>query len=288
MYAADTIPPANCPLGIAEQKAVHPVFEAFFSEPAVTNLYIGFDGGLDRMTQADRQTLRAVYLGLATEVDTHIGRLIGYLKASGQYGDTLIVVTADHGEMLGDHFMWGKESIYDPAFHVPLIIRDPHRRQAAGTVVEAFTEAIDIAPTLLDWMGLEAPPAFNGRSLLPFVEGASPPDWRDHVFCELDLGDPVSPTRYQRWLGLEWRDANLAILRERRFKYVHFNGGLAPLLFDMEADPFELTNLAGDPAYASELLRLARRMLDHRMSHAAQSAPSMKLTADGVKRAPYR
>jgi arylsulfatase A-like enzyme len=169
---------------------------------------------------------------------------------------------------------------------VPLIIRDPHRRQAAGTVVDAFTEAVDIAPTLLDWMGLEAPPAFNGRSLLPFVRGTSPPDWRDHVFCKLDLGDPVSPTRYQRALGLAWGDANLAILRERRFKFVHFNSGLAPLLFDMENDPFELTNLVDDPAFAPQLLRLSRRMLDHRMSHGAQSAPSMKLTAEGVRRAP--
>lgn len=286
MYAPDAVPLANCPPGIAEQKAVHPIFQAYFSEPAVKNLYIGFDGHLVKMSEADRQTLRAVYLGLATEVDAHVGRLIDYLKASGQYDDTLIIVTSDHGEMLGDHFMWGKESIYDPAFHVPLVIRDPHRRQAAGTMVDAFTEAIDLAPTLLDWMGLEAPAAFNGRSLLPFVEGADPTGWRDHVFCELDIGDPVLPTLYQRSLGLGWDEANLAILRERRFKYVHFNGGLPPLLFDMEADPFELTNLADDPEYAAELLRLSRRMLDHRMSHGAQSAPSMKLTAEGVKRAP--
>ncbi|HUS55273.1 MAG TPA: alkaline phosphatase family protein [Thermohalobaculum sp.] len=288
MYAGDAVPLANCPSDVAAQKAVHPVFEAYFSEPAVKNLYFGFDGHLVRMTESDRQSLRAIYLGLATEVDAHIGRLIDYLKASGQYDDTLIIVTADHGEMLGDHFMWGKESIYDPAFHVPLIIRDPHRRQGAGTVVDSFTEAVDIAPTLLDWMGLEIPPAFNGYSLLPFVEGAGQPGWRDHVFCELDLGDPVSPTRYQRSLALAWGDANLAILRERRFKYVHFNGGLPPLLFDMVADPSELNDLAGDPAYAPELLRLSRRMLDHRMSHAARSAPSMKLTAEGVRRAECR
>jgi arylsulfatase A-like enzyme len=288
MYEADAVPLANCPPGTAEQKAIHPFFQAYFSEPAVNNLYIGFDGHLVSMAEADRQSLRAVYLGLVSEIDAHVGRLIDYLKASGQYDDTLIIVTSDHGEMLGDHFMWGKESVYDPAFRVPLIIRDPHRRQAAGTVVDAFTEAIDIAPTLLDWMGLEAPAAFNGRSLLPFIEGASPPDWRDHVFCEMDFGDPISPTRYQLSLGLRWDRANLAILRERRFKYVHFNGGLPPLLFDMENDPFEMTNLADDPEYAAEVLRLARRMLDHRMSHAAQSAPSMKLTDEGVQHAPRR
>jgi arylsulfatase A-like enzyme len=285
MYGANAVPPANCPASVADQAAVHPVFQAYFSEPALKGLYVGFDGDLAGMTEADRQTLRAVYLGLATEVDAHIGRLIGYLKTSGQYDDTLIIVTSDHGEMLGDHFMWGKESIYDPAFHVPLIIRDPHRRQAAGAVVDAFTEAVDIAPTLLDRMGLEIPPAFNGRSLLPFLDNGEPPGWRDHVFCELDLGDPVSPTRYQRSMGLRWEQANLAILRERRYKYVHFNGGLAPLLFDMVADPLEMNDLAGDPAFLPELLRLSRRMLDHRMSHAGRSAPSMKLTADGVRHA---
>jgi len=286
MYEPGAIPPAIYPTGIAEQMAVHPVFEAFFSEPSVKNLYVGFDGQLDRMTEADRQTLRSIYLGLATEVDTHIGRLLDYLRSSGQYDDTLIVVTSDHGEMLGDHFMWGKDSIYDAAFHVPLIIRDPHRRQHAGAVVDAFTESIDIAPTILDWIGQENPLGFDGRSLLPFIEGNIPRNWRDHVFCEIDLGDPVSLTRYQRHLGLHLARANLAILRERRFKYVHFNGGLPPILFDIETDPHELNNLAGDPSFAPELLRLSQRMLDHRMSYTAYTAPLMKLTGEGVKLAP--
>ena len=286
LIAPSTIPAANCPASVDIQRAVHPVFEAYFSEPAVKNLYIGFDGRLDRMTEDDRQALRAIYLGLATEVDFHIGRLLDYLKASGQYDDTLIVVTSDHGDMLGDHFMWGKESVYDPTFHVPLIIRDPDRRKAAGTVVDALTESIDVAPTILDWLGHEMPPGFNGRSLMPFIEGRNPPVWRDHVFLEVDLGDPVSPTRYQRRLGLGLAQANLAILRERRFKYVHFNGGLPPLLFDLESDPRELTDLAGDPSFAPELLRLSGRMLDHRMSHALRTAPLMKLTSEGVKLAP--
>ena len=118
--------------------------------------------------------------------------------------------------------------------------------------------------------------------------GQHPPfgRWRDHVFLEVDLGDPVSPTRYQRRLGLGLAQANLAILRERRFKYVHFNGGLPPLLFDLESDPHELTDLAGDPSFTAELLRLSGRMLDHRMSHALRTAPLMKLTSEGVKLAP--
>ena len=94
------------------------------------------------------------------------------------------------------------------------------------------------------------------------------------------------PTRCQRALGLPLARANLAILRQRRFKYVHFNGGLPPMLFDLAADPDESRDLAGDPAYAPELLRLARAMLDHRMAHAHHAHSLLKLTPGGVRQAP--
>ena len=76
-------------------------------------------------TDANVQALRAVYLGLAAEVDHHIGRVVEWLKSSGQYEDTLIVLTADHGEMLGDRHAWGKMNVHDAAFHTPLIVRVP-------------------------------------------------------------------------------------------------------------------------------------------------------------------
>ena len=84
-----------------------------------------------------------MYCGLITELDAQIGRLIEFLKVSGQLDNTLVIVTSDHGELLGDHYMWGKEAVYDPAFHVPLIIRDPRRRATAGSVVDRLTESID-------------------------------------------------------------------------------------------------------------------------------------------------
>jgi arylsulfatase A-like enzyme len=286
MYDPTAIPPASYKGGIEGQKAQHPFFEAFFSEPANSGLYIGFDGKMDQIPEEDAGALRAVYFGLTSEVDQHVGRLIDYLKASGQYDETLIIFTSDHGEMLGDHFIWGKETVYDPAFHVPLIIRDPKQRSSAGTVVNALTEAIDLAPTILDWIGLAPPPAFNGVSLLPFLRGEAPAVWRDHVFAEIDFGDPETATRYQRHLGLRLAQCNLAILRENRFKLVHFNGGLPPLVFDLENDPGEHVDLAADPAYAGELARLQARMLDHRMSHADHELSPMKLTESGVKIAP--
>ena len=281
MYAPECVP-APAATSVDGERAVHPIVDAAFAMQDRSPLVVGFDLPWESIGADQAREIRAVYLGLVTEVDAAIGRLIDGLKSSGQYDDTLIVVTADHGEMLGDHRLWGKMCFYEPAFHVPLIIRDPRRRDTAGRVVEAFTESIDIAPTLLDWLG-EAPPlGFDGRSLLPFLDGEAPEDWRDYAFAELDLGDPERPTVWQERLNLPLSRCNLAILREERFKYVHVNGGLPPLLFDMIDDPFETRNLAGDPAFASELSRLARRMLDHRMTHADHRLSRLKLTGQGV------
>ena len=286
MYPPEALPQPAVAGAAENERAVHPIIDAAFSKGGRSQLSIGFDLPWDSMSAEDTQSLRAIYLGLVSEVDAAIGRLVDGLKTSGQFDDTLIVITSDHGEMLGDHRLWGKECFYEPAFRVPLIIRDPRRRATAGRVIEAFSESIDIAPTLLDWLGQEAPLGFDGRSLLPLLDGDMPEGWRDYAFAELDLGDPETPSCYQTRLGLPMSRCNLAILREKRWKYVHVNGGLPPLLFDMIDDPAETRNLAGDPAFAPELLRLARRMLDHRMTHADHRLSRQKLTEQGVITAP--
>jgi len=122
----------------------------------------------------DADALRAVYFKLATEADNHVGRLLDYLDETGQAGDALVVMTSDHGEMLGDKRMWGKCTFHDPAYRVPLIIRDPRSMDAADKIVDRFTESIDIAPTILDWIGSKPPHEFDGRSLIPFLRGSSP------------------------------------------------------------------------------------------------------------------
>lgn len=281
MYSPEAVPPPPA-RSVEQERVMHPVIDAAFSKQDRSSLSIGFDLPWESMSKEETQSLRALYLGLVSEVDAEVGKLIESLRTSGQFDDTLIVVTSDHGEMLGDHRMWGKECFYEPAFHVPLIIRDPKRRETAGRVVDTFTESIDIAPTLLDWLDKEAPLSFDGRSLLPFLDGKTLDTWRDYVFAELDLGDPEQPTIYQDRLGLPMSRCNLSILREQRWKYVHVNGDLPPLLFDMIDDPSETRDLSRDPAYAHELLRLARRMIDHRMTHADHRLSRLKLTDRGV------
>ncbi|TVQ57596.1 MAG: phosphonate monoester hydrolase [Rhodobacteraceae bacterium] len=246
--------------------ADHPFRDAWFSEPTQKKLFHGFDGDCAGMAPETAQTLRAVYLGLLAEVDRHLGRLLAWLDETGQADRTLVVVTADHGEMLGDQGMWGKESVFLPAHHIPLIVRDP-RRPGARTV-EAITETVDVAPTILDWLGAVAPPAMDGASLLPFLQDSPPPDWRDAALTEIDFSHPARPTRFQRALGLPETRCNAAVLRDARWTCVHFNGGVPPMLFDRAEDPEERRNLAADPAASGVLGAMRAAMLDRRMTRA--------------------
>ncbi len=280
--APESLPKPVVGSSIAQLRQEHPFFASIFTEPYNTGLYIGFDGQIDSLDDAHVAELRAVYLGLAMEVDEHIGRVIRFLRETGQYDDTLIVITADHGEMLGDQHLWGKNFPFDAALRIPLIIRDPHAPVSHGCTTDVFTESIDIAPTLIEWCGGETQPALDGASLMPWLRGENPADWRDHVFAEAELGEPDAPTDYQRVTQLPVEQANYAVLRTKHYKYVHFNGGIPPLLFDLESDPDETHNLASDTRYQSVLLELSAQMLDHRMSHAEHSRSGMKLTGDGV------
>lgn len=285
MFDPATLPNPDRTQENAATIARHPYYDAFFSEPSNTGLYFGYDGRMGAMDMARAKELRALYFGLTREVDDHLGRILDWLDATGQADDTLVILTADHGEMLGDHWQWGKESFHEGSLHIPLIIRDPRRPNRAGQVVEAFTESVDIAPTILDWIGQTAPAAMNGRSVLCFLDGTAPADWRTYAFAEIDIGNPVQATRFQRVMGLDETSANLAVLCDERFKLVHFNGGIAPLLFDLVQDPGEHRNCAQDPEMQDVLRRMMATMLDHRMRHADRTLSSMAVTPDGLKTA---
>ena len=106
------------------------------------------------------------------------------------------------------------------------------------------------------------------------------------MFAEIDLSKPIEPTRFQTHFGLGLADCNYAFVRNQSYKYVHFNGGLPPLLFDLEKDKSESVNVAEDPEYAGVRMEMMQKMIDHRMSHAHQAHTRMTLTSEGVKRQP--
>ena len=283
------VDPASLPLPrrlptVAGEAALHPFFG-----PALRRPLAGLvpDGAGLVADDATVQALRAVYLGLAAEVDHHVGRVLAWLRESGEERRTLVVITADHGEMLGDRHGWGKMTVYDAAFHVPLLIRAPDLPARAGTVVDRFTESVDIAPTILDWLGRRPPNSMDGVSLLPFLSGAPPPGWRRHAFSELDFANPVAPTAWEHELGTGPSDSSLAILREERLTLVEFAADLPPLLFD-HAGAGEFENVAADPARRDCLLRLTRALLRHRMRNMDHTLSLAAITEGGPRERPRR
>ncbi|MGA0826679.1 MAG: sulfatase-like hydrolase/transferase [Gemmobacter sp.] len=251
----------------------HPLVRAWFSAPSNAGLFWGFDGDCAALAPETVAELRAVYLGLVAEVDHHLGRVLDWLDATGQAGRTLVIVTADHGEMLGAKGMWGKIVPFGPALRVPLFVRAPG--MAAGLRIAAPTESVDLAPTILDWIGRAPPPAMDGVSLLPLLSGGGvPAGWREGTLTEIDFGHPTRPTPIQTALGLEPDAAGAAIWRDTRWSYVHFAGPVAPMLFDRAADPQEARDLGSDPAHApvreALLGRILGRMMqrrDRRLTH---------------------
>ena len=193
--------------------------------------------------------MRATYYGAQSEVDDQLGRLFGYLGAQGLASSTLVVLTSDHGEMGGDHWLVEKCGYWDESFHVPLIVRDPSAAADAtrGLVVDVPTESVDVAPTVLDWLGAEIPVQFDGWPLSSFLHaGAAPAHWRTAAHWEWDFRHPEY--RYaERRLGIPGEHCSLAVARSAEAKYVQFAAGpevLPPLLFDLVADPGHVLNLA--------------------------------------------
>jgi arylsulfatase A-like enzyme len=167
----------------------------------------------------------------------------------------MIVMSSDHGDHLGDHWMGEKDLFFEQSVRVPLIIYDPRAEAdgTRGTACAELVEGIDLAPTFLEFFGGEAKPhILEGRSLSPLLHRAGKPEkWRDYVISEYDYA-----TRKPRVaLGIDQADARLIMIRDRRWKYIHCEG-FRPMLFDLETDPNELNDLGADPAHESERARL--------------------------------
>jgi arylsulfatase A-like enzyme len=278
---SDTPPPvrAESPEDEARQ---HPWLAYFLYNPKGTGFTVGYAAADTlSLSDSDIRQLRATYYGMMSEVDAHVGRLIEHLEKTGEYDNTLVVICSDHGEMLGDHWLYAKYGYFDQAFHIPLIVRDPRTEAASGRggIVTAFTENVDVMPTIVDWIGCQVPVACDGESLLPFCRGEEPPGWRREVHWAYDFRD-IENQKIEQALGLTSDQCTMTVIRDDKYKYVHFTA-LPPLFFDLGADPWEQNNLADDPAYQGRMLEYAQKMLSWRMNHDERLLANTLLTPAG-------
>ncbi|MEX0371007.1 MAG: sulfatase-like hydrolase/transferase [Tateyamaria sp.] len=236
MYGPNHVPAAI--RAEAERDDAHPVFDAFMNGPV----------GRAFQDEDVRAKVIPAYMGLVKQCDDQLGRLLDHLDATGQMGSTMIVLTSDHGDYLGDHWLGEKNLFHDPSVKVPMIIYDPRRGAdgTRGTTCDALVESIDLAATFIDAAGGTVPDHIvEGRSLVPWLHGDAP-EWRDYVISEYDFSaQPVSVK-----LGLEPRDCRLFMAFDGRYKLMHCAApSLRNMLFDLHTDPHELHDLAKTDAH---------------------------------------
>ena len=200
-----------------------------------------------------RERVIPAYMGLITQIDDQIGRLVAYLEETGRIDQTMIVFTSDHGDYLGDHWLGEKEFFHDPSVKVPLIVVDPSREADAtrGTVSRALVEGIDLAPTFVEVAGgRPRREVLEGHSLVPLLH-ATAETLRDHAISEYDYSFRAA----RAILDLPVESARLAMIFDGRFKLIHAEG-FRPMLYDLDADPGELEDLGADPVHADRRARL--------------------------------
>ena len=242
MYGTDDLPPVV--RTDAERDTDHPVMKAWLD----TRVCQSFS------RDEVRDLVAPAYMGLIKQLDDEMGRLFDYLEKSGRMEDTMIVFCSDHGDNMGDHWLGEKDLFYDCSARIPLIVYDPRPEadSTRGQITDALVEGIDLTPTFLEFFGGKSKPhVIEGRSLIPHLHGMPGP-WRDVAISEYDFA--IREARLE--LGLDQKDARLTMVFDGRRKYIHAEG-FRPLLYDLEGDPDELVDRAGDPACEAHLSRLS-------------------------------
>jgi N-acetylglucosamine-6-sulfatase len=192
-------------------------------------------------------TLYRQYMETLLAVDDSIGRVLEVLQRKNLLESTLVVYMGDNGYAWGEHGMVDKRAAYEESMRVPLLMQCPELIKA-GTVISQIVANIDLAPTLLEAAGLEAPSGIDGRSFLPLLQGRTIP-WRDHLLYEYywEWNFPQTPTHHA--------------LRTTRYKYIRPYGLWdVDELYDLENDPHEIKNLAQEPQHQARIKEMKAQL----------------------------
>lgn len=185
------------------------------------------------------------YLAYCTYEDALLGRLLDTLEATGQAENTIVIVTSDHGDYMGEHGLWANGvPCFRGAYHIPLIIRWPRGIKHIGRTVEQLVSLADIAPTILEVAGVESDREFVGSSLGPFLRDEPIAEWRDMLFTQTNGNELYAIQR---------------ACFNKDFKMV-YNGFDYDELYDLTRDPDELTNVVDEPDYKETVRQIMKRI----------------------------
>ena len=194
-------------------------------------------------TAAEARAAMHAYYACVSYMDAQLGRVLDALEASGQAANTLIVLWGDHGWHLSEKGFFAKGTLFETAIRSPLILVDPRRKVTAGSVCRRIVQFVDIYPTLADLAGLPLPPALEGVSLRPLLDDPNAA-WDRPAFTVQSRGWSLGRRiRTERWAYSEWD-----------------NDPTGAMLFDHDADPHEMRNLADEPEYAETVAALRKQL----------------------------
>lgn len=221
---------------------------------AMVKRYEGFGFELGVENDGLRREYMQAYHACISFIDAQIGAIFRKLRSADLWDDTIIVLTSDHGYQLGEHFMWGKVTLFEICNRVPLIIRAPGKTKP-NSVSQGLTELVDLFPTLAELCGITTPGDLQGRSLVPQLTDAEAPG-KKAVYTVVTRGQKFGKAiRTKRWRYARWPDGEE--------------------LYDLAADPEEHVNLAGKESHA-DLLETMRGLLNEAETKARLSKNSEK------------
>lgn len=227
-----------------------------------------YEGYLANGRQPDEPRLRQAIASCYDQmefIDQQFGRLLSALDELGVADNTVVVMLADHGLSLNDHFQWRHGPfLFDQVTNIPMIWRLPGG--ASGAVTEEMVEQVDVMPTILELCGVACPPGVQGQSLAPLLRGEAGARGRESVLLQerqapdLDARG-LDPERITQWA-----------VRTQDWKLVHYPGEDFGELYDLRNDPGEFDNLWADAGYAAQRAQMERLLLD-RIAQARDPLP---------------
>lgn len=186
------------------------------------------------------------YLRCVQAVDDNVGRVLDYLDKNKMADNTIIIYMSDQGFYLGEHGLYDKRFMYEESFRTPMLIRYPNHVKA-GQRNNAYALNLDIAPSLMDWIGLPVPADMQGASMKKLLQEAKDDAWRKEIYYHY----------YERSFGLTPHYG----VKTGRYKLLHFYGAIDSWeLYDLRNDKSEMHNLAGDLKYAAIMDQLKERI----------------------------
>jgi arylsulfatase A-like enzyme len=223
----------------------------------------------DHWTDHDWRMHRWAYARLTEQVDGEIGTVLRALRESGREKDTLVVMTADHGDQDSSHRLEHKEVLYEEATNIPFLVS--WKGVTKPGVVDRehlVSSGLDLLPTLCDFAGLAKPAGLAGRSVRALAEGKGVNGWRQSLVLESHLSRVVHAHNWKYFVGRDSLHGETCGICPQRIK--HYDGKVREMLIDLEKDPGEMVNLALDRRYKPRLEQ-GRRLLEewHRENHVA-------------------